>query len=225
MIQKFLLELSETPTPKVLIIGSGQGGVGCELLDELDHICQINLDIYPYPGIDLLADAHSLPLPDNSQDGIIIQAVLEHVLSPNQVIKEIERVLKPNGLIYSETPFMQMVHEKQFDYTRYTDLGHRYLFRNFEQIDRAITGGPGMTLLWAWCYFLRSFFNTWVGCQFGFAVGRLTGFWLLWIDLLLVRMNHPAAYDAASGYGFLGRKKIGPSLTQRDLIKTFRGFK
>ena len=45
------------------------------------------------------------PFPDSSFNIVIIQAVLEHVLNPQKVVKEINRVLKNKGIIYSETPF------------------------------------------------------------------------------------------------------------------------
>ena len=38
-----------------------------------------------------------------------------------------------SGIVYAETPFMQQVHEGAYDFTRYTVLGHRYLFKKFKQ--------------------------------------------------------------------------------------------
>lgn len=209
--------------PVVLVIGAGTGGVGHQLL-ESEHLITLRSDIFPFEGIDILADAHGLPFQDLSIDGVVIQAVLEHVLEPERVLLEIRRVLKPDGLIYAETPFMQMVHEKAFDYTRYSDLGHRYLFRHFHEIERGMIGGPGMTLLWAWCYFLRSFFSGWIGTQIGFAIGRITGFWLLWVDRLLMSSDRPSVHDAASGYYFLGKRSQSEVIDHQRLIEEFRGY-
>ena len=50
-------------------------------------------------------------LADASVDGVIVQAVLEHVLDPRTVAAEVERVLRPRGMVYAETPLMQQVHE------------------------------------------------------------------------------------------------------------------
>jgi len=52
-------------------------------------------------------------------DAVWIQAVLEHVLDPVRVVAEIHRVLRPGGLVYSEIPFMQEVHEGAYDFTRF----------------------------------------------------------------------------------------------------------
>ena len=63
-------------------------------------------------------------------DAVVIQAVLEHVLDPDQVVREIHRVLRPGGLIYAETPFLQQVHAGPYDFTRYTASGRRAVFRS-----------------------------------------------------------------------------------------------
>ena len=45
----------------------------------------------------ILGDAHKLPWPDNTFDGIFMWDVLEHTLSPFIVLKEAWAVTKPNG--------------------------------------------------------------------------------------------------------------------------------
>jgi SAM-dependent methyltransferase/uncharacterized protein YbaR (Trm112 family) len=207
--------------PRVLVIGAGDGGVGADELSRDGTVEVINMDVVPRKALTAIGDAHDLPMGDASCDGVVIQAVLEHVLDPHRVVAEIFRVLKNDGLIYAETPFMQMVHERAYDYTRFTDLGHRYLFRQFTEIERGITGGPGMTLLWAWCYFLRALFPSRTAGGVGMALGRLTGFWLLWVDRLL--QKRPGAYDACSGLFFLGRKST-TVVAQRELVRLFRGL-
>lgn len=43
-------------------------------------------------------DAHKLPFKKNSFDVVVCTEVLEHVIDPVEVLKEIKRVLKPNGI-------------------------------------------------------------------------------------------------------------------------------
>ena len=51
-------------------------------------------------NIELVAgDAHDLPLKDNSQDFVYANLLLHHVLEPALAIKELFRVLKPDGRI------------------------------------------------------------------------------------------------------------------------------
>ena len=93
------------------------------------RIALVAFDIYASPQVQFVADAHHIPLEDGCFDAVIVQAVLEHVLEPGRVVAEIYRVLKPNGLVYAETPFLQHVHEGAYElFTRFTESGHRYLF-------------------------------------------------------------------------------------------------
>jgi SAM-dependent methyltransferase len=199
----------------------GRGGLGTAELYNDPEIKTINSDILPSANLDFIADAHYLPIADESCDGIVIQAVLEHVLDPWAVVAEIARVLKPGGVVYAETPFMQMVHERAYDYTRFTDLGHRYLFKNFSEINRGITGGPAMTLVWAWCYFLRSFANGKRSALVAVIIGRFTAFPMLWLDRWLA--HKPGSYDACSGCFFLGTK-ADHAISHAQLLDDFRGI-
>ena len=116
----------------------------------------IGTDIYHSPHVTLIADGHLLPFADQSVDGVWIQAVLEHVLDPQQVVAEIHRVLRPDGLVFADTPFMQQVHEGAYDFTRFTLSGHRWLFRHFALIDAGTSGGAGLATLWSLRYLVRA---------------------------------------------------------------------
>jgi SAM-dependent methyltransferase len=132
--RRFVDELHKiSERPKVLVIGGGQKGSGTDILWNNKSIEIHSIDIYYSESVDIICDAHYLPLMSKSYDGVWIQAVLEHVVEPARVVEEIFRVLNLNGIVYAETPFMQQVHEGAYDFTRYTILGHRYLFKKFEQ--------------------------------------------------------------------------------------------
>lgn len=51
----------------------------------------------------ILGDAYSLPFADKSLDVVTAMDFLEHVEDPEKVVKEISRVLKPNGLFIFHT--------------------------------------------------------------------------------------------------------------------------
>ena len=196
-----LIELlkGEQDQPRVLVIGGASVGTGMRPLYEDEYIHVHAFDIYASPSVQFLADAHALPLADSAFDGVVIQAVLEHVLQPADVVAEIRRVLRPNGLVYAETPFLQHVHEGAYDFTRFTDSGHRYLFRHFDLVSSGVLGGPGTQLMWSMEYFARALFRS-------RSVGKLVKLGLFWLRYLDGLAPERYAIDAASGLYFLGRK-------------------
>jgi SAM-dependent methyltransferase/uncharacterized protein YbaR (Trm112 family) len=218
MLASELLSLARPA--RVLVIGSRVEGSGMDLLSRHPDIELIESDVELGPRPVVIFDAHDIPFEDETFDGVVVQAVLEHVADPVRCVAEIHRVLRPHGLIYAETPFMQQVHEGAYDYTRFTHLGHRWLMRNFEELASGISCGPGMALAWAWRYFLLSFARRPLSRAVASIAARGTAFWLKYFDSFLA--NRPGAYDAASGFYFLGRKSLA-RLGDRQLVHLYRG--
>ncbi len=214
------LLLGQSSTPKVLVIGGSILGAGMEAF--VAHTCieLVDSDVAFGPRTILVCDAHSIPFEDNSFDGVIVQAVLEHVIDPWRCVEEIHRVLKEDGLVYAETPFMQQVHGGRYDFTRFTHLGHRRLFRKFEEIDSGAVCGPAMALAWSYRYFLLSFTTSRLLRRLIGIFARLTSFYLTYLDYLL--MDKAGSLDAASAYYFIG-KKSNQVLSDKELIKLYKG--
>lgn len=211
----------DASTPRVLVIGAGpEAGEGFEELESIPSLQLVETDVAFGPTTGVICDAHDLPFRENSFDGVIIQAVLEHVVDPARCVAEIHRVLRPEGLVYAETPFMQQVHMGAYDFTRFTHLGHRRLFRQFTEVESGIACGPGMALAWSYQYFMVSLARGNATRRALKAFARVTGFFLKYFDQWAIR--NPAAYDAASGFYFIGQKS-DETLSDRDLIKQYRG--
>jgi SAM-dependent methyltransferase len=210
----------ETSVPSVLVVGGGVQGEGMDALVSDPAVELLQTDVLAGERTELVCDAHGLPFADDSFDAVIAQAVLEHVLDPGRCVEEIHRVLRPRGLVYAETPFMQQVHEGRHDFTRFTHLGHRRLFRRFEEIDSGAVGGPGMALAWAWRYFLWSLTSSRLLGSLLTLFASLTSFWMKWFDGALI--NRPRALDGAAGVYFLGRRS-DTTLDDRELIAGYRG--
>ena len=218
-LAKLLLE--RLNTARILVIGGSILGEGMEALLGYPNIELVDSDVTFGPRTKLICDSHSIPFNDNSFDCVIVQAVLEHVADPWRCVEEIHRVLKEDGLVYAETPFIQQVHGGRYDFTRFTHLGHRRLFRKFEEIDSGAICGPAMALAWSYTYFLLSFSTSGLMRRFIKVFTKLTSFFLVYFDYLLI--DKPGTLDAASGYYFMG-KKSDRILSDKDLVKLYKGL-
>ena len=212
------LILEKNKYPKVLVIGGAERGTGTEKLWKTEKLEIHSIDIYQTNSVDIICDAHYLPLMTNSYDGVWIQAILEHVVEPTKVVDEIYRVLKSDGIVYAETPFMQQVHEGAYDFTRFTVLGHRYLFKKFEAIEFGGNKGPELVLAWS----IRYFFWALTRSRF---MARLIGM----AATLLLRpfsflVSKKSLFDASSGVFFLGRKRAGSTISHKELVLLYQGM-
>lgn len=217
MRDRLLLRLGQQ---RVLVIGSGLEGAGFAALHH-ERLEFTFTDVAFGPQTQLIADAHDVPFRDGTFDAVILQAVLEHVLDPVRVVAEAHRVLDETGLVFAETPFMQQVHLGAYDFTRFTRLGHRWLFRHFTDLDTGVACGPGMATAWSLQYLMLSYART---RRSAAGIRLLSRLLLFWLSLLDVRGGQGAgASDAASAFYFLGQRSDTP-LTPRELLAAYDGL-
>jgi SAM-dependent methyltransferase len=76
---------------------------------------------------DLFYDGKIFPLDDGAFDSVLCNQVLEHVFQPDDFLREIHRILKPDGKLLLTVPFVWDEHEQPFDYARYSSFGLRAL--------------------------------------------------------------------------------------------------
>ncbi len=217
--------LQNTGHIRILILGGSVDGVGIKHLKKVlkEDDLLVETDVSYGPNTTVICDAHEIPFADESFDLIIAQAVLEHVLDPFLCVREMHRVLKNDGLIYAETPFMQQVHGGKYDFLRFTDLGHRRMFRNFREVQSGLIAGAGSALTWSLKYFLTSFANTKKVDRILSYGGTFLFFWVKYFDLILNKTK--GSIDAASGLYFLGKKEKGYLLSDKQLLNSYRGFR
>jgi SAM-dependent methyltransferase len=213
-IDRLLRSLAD-PAPTLLVVGGATVGNGVSAVYSHPRVQVIGFDIVGSTMTQFIADAHQIPLPEASIDAVLVQAVLEHVLDPGEVVAEIHRVLKRGGLVYAETPFLQQVHAGAHDFTRYTASGHRYLFQRFEELAAGPVAGPGTQLLWSVDHAVRGLTRSALA---GRAVRGLM-FWLRALDRVI-----PASYavDDASAFYFLGRRRER-GMSAGEIIDYYRG--
>lgn len=212
-----------TGAQRVLVVGAGTQVEAMVTLpafrEDLTLTC---IDIDAGADVDYFCDAHTLAFQDAAFSAVVTTAVLEHVLEPQQVVAEIHRVLAPGGLVYSELPFMQQVHEGAYDFSRYTLGGHRWLFRDFEEIDTGSVAGPGTALVWAIEHFAIAPWRSRAAQRCARGVARCLFFWLKYFDFAWA--DRPAAMDGASCTYFYGRKSAS-RLSEGELIARYTGDK
>ncbi len=59
----------------------------------------VGVDVFPWPGIDLLVNTARMPFPDASFQTVTMLAVLNHVPNRREVLRECRRVLTPDGTL------------------------------------------------------------------------------------------------------------------------------
>ena len=101
LMSRFFDQLGALKAGRVLEIGSrNRSGIVRKGLvpSQLEYV---GLDIVPGENVDLVGDAHELSrlFPPESFDAIFTMSVFEHLMMPWKAVIEMNRVLKPGGLV------------------------------------------------------------------------------------------------------------------------------
>jgi SAM-dependent methyltransferase/uncharacterized protein YbaR (Trm112 family) len=202
---------SNLPDAEVLVIGAGDTSIS-------GHVTYT--DVAFGANVHCIADAHDLPFLDKSFDVCVAVAVLEHVVDPYRCVSEMVRVLRPGGYVYAETPFMQPVHMGAHDFTRFTHLGHRRLFRHFDELRSGIAIGPGSSAGQLVSFAVASVSDRHAIRRWLKLLGLFVAYPFRWFDRW--SYSNRSAYDSASGFYFFGKLRQLP-ITDRELLGFFRG--
>lgn len=130
--------------------------IGCGKMPYKKYILE-NSNINKYIGLDIenaliyddsvkpdfTWDGIMMPFENNSFDCAFGTEVLEHCPEPEIVLKEVNRVLKPNGTLFFTVPFLWNLHEVPHDEYRYTPFSLKRHLENsgFKEIEIKATGG------------------------------------------------------------------------------------
>jgi hypothetical protein len=141
---RFASELRSRPPGRVLEIGSrARSGTvyrGALVPDSWDYT---GLDIRDGPNVDIVGDAHDLvaTLVDQRFDAVFSLATFEHVAMPWKAAVAINEILEDGGLVYVGSHQAFPMHERPWDFWRYSDQAWRALFNEttgFEVVDVAL---------------------------------------------------------------------------------------
>ena len=166
----------------------------------------INLDIFAFDEVDIVADATNLQIKDESVDCIINIAMMEHVPRPDRVVREMHRILRKKGEFFCYLPFMPPFHAAPDDFYRWTISGAREFFSEFNDVKVFVGSGPASGFLWV--------FQEWISILLCFGSKTLHDILFLilmiltwpikFLDLFMVHL--PYAENIASGFCITGKK-------------------
>ena len=83
------------------------------------------------PKIDIFYNGKTLPFPDNHFDYIFCTEVLEHLFNKEELLPELNRVLKTGGMALFTFPFAWPEHAQPYDYARYTTYSSKFIFEKY----------------------------------------------------------------------------------------------
>jgi len=132
----------------ILDIGGGQPWVSGWIHKKYGNILENKaycVDFLPQTKPHVIADIKYLPFKDNSVDGIVCNAVLEHVDKPFGAISELHRVLGHGGALYLYVPWVWPYHAVPKDYFRYIIDGVKSLCDIFSSIEIAPADFHGLS--------------------------------------------------------------------------------
>lgn len=136
-------QLESVPsTARILDVGIGPGQFG-ELTDRF--ALTVGVDFRPFEPVHVVADlTKRLPFQDNSFDVVFVTNTLEHLPDTEKVLAEIYRVLKKGGVILGTMPFLIRIHQKPYDFNRYTHYKMKLLLEQagFSDITVPVLSAP-----------------------------------------------------------------------------------
>ena len=103
-------------------------------------------------SIDVFYDGGVIPFADNHFDSAFSSEVFEHVFNLDEVLLELQRVLKPGGHLLVTVPFVWDEHEVPYDFGRYTSFGIAHLLKKagFEMVSSDKTTNYVETIFQLW---------------------------------------------------------------------------
>jgi len=120
-----------SPRLKGRIMDLGCGSKPYRSLFSVDEYIGVDYDNegHPHEGepVDVFYDGKTLPFPDGHFDGVFSSEVFEHIFNLEEILKEVNRVMKSGAKLLFTCPFVIGEHEEPNDYARYTIFALKHL--------------------------------------------------------------------------------------------------
>lgn len=185
----------------ILVVG-GHGPVLDFIKKQFRAHSIVTLDINPDFKPDILADLSEESLVSKigkTFDWVVIVEVLEHISKYEEALDNVYQLLKPGGLLVGTTPWSTPLHDKPFDFFRYTSYQIEKMLKSaqFKDIKIESRGNLYDSIIYLGLRGLR----TW-GIK-----GKLLFLIFAPISLFSKRPKRSLIlHDSCIGYNFSGRK-------------------
>lgn len=153
--------LPEGRIPKLLDVGCGTGIIIPELTRRADEIWAVDVFLQEHSLKEMMrleavsvhlaaADLLQLPFIDGYFDAVLLISVLEHIEDLSQAVSEIQRVLRPRGVVVAGFPTKNTVTDKLLGAsTGFHVSTHRQIIAALQELFEAfrVTSFPGFVPL------------------------------------------------------------------------------
>lgn len=141
-IEALLAKIGNVAEGRALDLGAGTSPYARLMESRGYKVTTVDLDASISPTH--VSDVASTGFSNDAFDLVLCTQVLEHVVNPGAVIKEISRVLRPGGFLIASVPHVWFYHPHPSDFWRFTPEGVVQVSRlgGLELIELRAQGGP-----------------------------------------------------------------------------------
>jgi len=107
--------------------------------------------------IDVFYDGKKTPFEDSYFDSVFTTEVFEHVFNLDEVLPEINRVMKKGGLVLITCPFAICEHEQPADFARYSSFAMQHIMQKhgFEILEQEKLGNSIEVVVQLWVMYIH----------------------------------------------------------------------
>lgn len=109
---------------KILDIGAGNFSRYKNLFNFTEYV---KMDTEQRTGVDIVGKIEAIPVENASFDSIVCTQVLGDVFELNEAFKELNRILRPKGVLLVTENLFDSIHDEPNDYWRFTEYSLRRL--------------------------------------------------------------------------------------------------
>jgi SAM-dependent methyltransferase len=153
-VTEFVKQVAQVLPKGCMLLDAGAGEcVYSRFFPECHYVgvdCAVGEPGWNYRNLDCVATLQQLPFANESFHAVLSTQTLEHLELPMESLREMHRVLKPDGTLFLTAPMAHAEHQKPHDYFRYTSFGLKCLCRRVGFSDVLVAPFGGMFVRWAY---------------------------------------------------------------------------